>query len=146
MNLRELKLLNSKTCCGYEFTANDITKIEINKDYKFYGGRVQYYTITKCPKCHKEVVLLLEAYDNSYRVIDIAIAKEITESKAIKRIEEISKEWKGKDITGTVEMSAKDEELAEVISEAIKEKFICPNCNREFKTKAGLGKHIKSCK
>ena len=125
MNLRELKLLNSKTCCGYEFTANDITKIEINKDYKFYGGRVQYYTVTQCPKCHKEVVLMLEAYDNSYRVIDIGLTgrkEEVEEAKEI-----------------VVQHTAIEEKPVE-------EKFICPNCNKEFKTKAGLGKHIKSCK
>lgn len=73
MNLRELIVKNSKKCdCGYEFSVKDITKLEKNQDYRYYGGRVEYYTKTKCPKCNKEVILYLEAYDNSYRVIDIA--------------------------------------------------------------------------
>ena len=73
MDLRELIVKNSKKCdCGYEFSIKDIKELEKNNDYRYYGGRVEYYTKTKCPKCNKEVILYLEAYDNSYRVIDIA--------------------------------------------------------------------------
>lgn len=72
VNLRDLKLRNDKKCmCGYEFTANDILELISNKDYQFYGGRVTFYSRVVCPKCNKEEVILLEPYNNTYRVIDI---------------------------------------------------------------------------
>ena len=129
MDLRKLKLLNKKTCCGYEFTAKDITSLFKNDDYRFYGGRIEYYSTAKCPKCGQEVVLLLEAYDNSYRIVDIGINTKITASQAITMIDKAVKE-----------LTKKDEIMPSMVS------FVCPNCKKEFKTKAGLGKHIKSCK
>lgn len=84
MNLRELTVKNTKKCdCGYEFSVKDITTLEKNNDYRFYGGRVEYYTKTKCPRCNKEVILFLEAYDNSYRVIDIAENGNIDENEVV---------------------------------------------------------------
>lgn len=119
MELRNLKLLNSKKCpCGYEFTIKDITKIEVNTDYRFYGGRIQYYSIAKCPECKQEVVLLLEAYDNSYRIVDIGIDTIVDEQ---------------------------DEEVVEEVTEQVEEKNVCAKCNREFKSKAALTNHAKKC-
>lgn len=121
MELRELKLKNRKTCdCGHEFSNADIQPpIIINKDHKFYGGRVEYYVKSKCPKCNAEVYLLLEAYDNKYRVIDIGVEKET---------------------------AAKKEIVKEEIKEEIKsEGFICEKCGREFKSKSGLASHSRKC-
>lgn len=91
VNLRELKLLGEKVCnCGYEFTANDISNLVKNEDYQFYGGRVNYYSEIECPNCHNKQILLLEAYNNSYRVIDIG---EIPETASgIEQILEESRE------------------------------------------------------
>lgn len=89
MKLRELIVKNTKKCdCGYEFSIKDITTLEKNNDYRYYGGRVEYYTKAKCPRCNKEVILFLEAYNNSYRVIDIAEVKN-TSIKEIKEKEVI---------------------------------------------------------
>lgn len=114
MNLRDLKIRNSKICdCGYEFSAKEIKKLEKNNDYRYYGGRVQYYTEATCPKCKKNVILYLEAYNNSYRIIDIA----------------------------EIEATIKNEETDKTSNE-----FICPNCKKSFKNKAGLSVHLRSCK
>ena len=120
MNLRELKLIGRKGCCNHIFTAKDITSIHTNTDYHFYGGRVEYYSIARCPKCGQEVVLLLEAYDNSYRVVDIAIEKYNKKPK----IEIITKQ----------ELASKESN-----------KLICPKCKREFKSKSGLTSHMRKC-
>ena len=132
MELRDLALMNRKTCtCGHEFSNADIQPpIIINKDYRFYGGRVEYYMKTKCPKCGKEVYLLLEAYDNKYRVIDIGIdpnaAYEVVEEPKIQE---------------DVVIEEQPEE-----SKEIPEGFICDKCGREFKSKSGLTSHQRKCK
>ena len=77
LRIRDLKLRNKKECdCGHEFSNADIKPpIVKNTDYRFYGGRIEYYTKTQCPKCKKEIYLFLEAYDNKYLVIDTAEEK-----------------------------------------------------------------------
>lgn len=88
MNIRELKLRNKKICdCGHEFSNADIQPPIIkNTDYRFYGGRVEYYTKVKCKECGKEVYLFLESYDNKYRVIDTA--EEIKEETAEVKVQD----------------------------------------------------------
>ena len=129
MDLRALKLRNRKTCdCGHEFTNQDVRPpIIINKDYRYYGGRVECYTKAICPKCGQEVYLLLESYDNRYRVIDIG-----TDSKPIifeEPIQEVPKE-------------ESKEEMQEVKEET---QFKCEKCGREFKSKSGLASHSRKC-
>ena len=132
MELRELKLKNRKTCdCGHEFSNADIQPpIIINKDHKFYGGRVEYYVKSKCPKCGEEVYLLLEAYDNKYRVIDIGT------EKAAKR--GITKEEYDEAIDKEMSENKNEEEIKEV-------QFKCEKCGREFKSKSGLASHSRKC-
>ena len=119
VNLRELKLKGKIICdCGHVFTADNITELVQNNDYQFYGGRVAYYSKAKCPNCKKEVVLLLESYDCSYRVIDIGEEIKHTEF---------------------------EEEIENEKQEEISNEIICPKCKRAFKTKSGLKIHEKSC-
>lgn len=116
VDLRELKLRNSKTCqCGHEFTANDIVELISNKDYQFYGGRVSFYSRVTCPKCSKEQVILLEPYNNTYRVIDIGELQD--------------------------EMLANTEKDNVEHDDTLR----CSKCNREFKSIQGLRMHQKSC-
>lgn len=130
MELRDLILKHRKTCdCGHEFSNQDIQPpIIMNKDYKYYGGRVECYVKTKCPNCGQEVYILLESYDNKYRVIDIA--EDPNKPEAIE--EPIVEE--------------KQEETIEKTQEEIQEGFICDNCGREFKSKSGLTSHKRKCK
>ena len=123
MLLREMKLRNSNKCnCGHEFSHKDIKPPIIqNTDYNFYGGRVKYYIKTKCPKCKKEVYLLLENYNNrdGYKVIDVAEDEQInTEVNSYKKIEE----------SGNTEQ------------------FICDKCGKVCANKAGLTAHKRKCK
>lgn len=123
-NLRELKLRNSKECsCGHEFTANDIVELIKNNDYQFYGGRVAFYSKVECPNCHQKVVLLLEPYDNSYRIIDIG-------EELIEETQYIENENSSDNTIDTIEISGG---------------FVCEKCGRDFKSKAGLTAHQKSC-
>lgn len=89
VNLRKLKLKGKTICdCGHEFKANDITNLIKNNDYQYYGGRVECYSEIKCPDCKKDLVILLEPYNNSYRVIDIGILEdEVTTNKDINNLE-----------------------------------------------------------
>lgn len=134
MDLRALKLRNRKTCdCGHEFTNQDVKPpIVMNKDYRYYGGRVECYTRAICPECGQEYYLLLESYDNKYRVIDIAADSNKPEVIEKPQEEQIIEE--------------KQEETSEEIQEEIQEGFICDNCGREFKSKSGLASHKRKCK
>lgn len=116
LDLRELKLKNETRCeCGHEFAVGDIFKLERNTDHQFYGGRIDFYTKTRCPECGKEVVLLLQAYNNSYKVIDVC---ELNESPCESN-----------------ESSCKSNENA----------CICEKCGNTFKSIQGLRKHQKKC-
>lgn len=113
---KEYDVLNKTTCdCGYEFQTKDITGLEDIKDKGFYGNLVKYYSISKCPDCGKEVLLLLQQKGQTYQVIDIAVEKN-NKNKTAK--------------SGTNEENAINE-------------LICHVCKREFKSKAGLNQHLK---
>lgn len=73
MNVSELKVKNTTICeCAYDFCNKDIERIERNEDTRFYGGRITHYSKSKCPKCSKDVILLLKAENNTYTIVDIA--------------------------------------------------------------------------
>lgn len=121
VNLRELKLRNKTDCsCGHLFVANDISMLTKNIDFQFYGGRVGYYSELQCPDCKKEVVLLLEPYNCSYRIIDVGELPQ-----------------KSNEFSQKISQNGNDIEKTRV--------FKCVKCQREFKTPQGLIAHQRSC-
>lgn len=122
VNLRALKLKGKTICdCGHEFKANDITNLIKNNDYQYYGGRVECYSEIKCPDCKKDLVILLEPYNNSYRVIDVGTIIDV-----------------GISGDGII--------IKEGIDNLETNEFVCDKCHRTFKSKSGLSIHQKSCK
>lgn len=133
VNLRELKLRNEAKCsCGHDFVANDIIALIKNTDFQFYGGRVGYYSEVQCPKCKKEVVLLLEPYNCTYRIIDIGEL-----SQNCNEFEDISSQNR-KDLQKTNAVQVKE-------NIENQKNFQCAKCKREFKTPQALIAHQRSC-
>ena len=133
VNLRELKLRNKTTCsCGHQFIANDILSLYTNTDYQFYGGRVKYYSEVHCPECDKDVVILLEPYNCSYRIIDIGEFSQKSD-----HFEGISSQNR-KDLQKTNAVQVKE-------NIENQKNFQCAKCKREFKTPQALIAHQRSC-
>lgn len=115
---KEYEVLNKTVCnCGYEFKINDITNLEDIKEKGFYGNLVKFYSNSRCPKCGKDVLLLLQQKGQTYEIIDIAIEKW---AKTLASNSKISQE------------------------KVISNELICPVCKKECKNKAGLNAHIKT--
>lgn len=120
MDLKGYKVKGTTKCnCGYEFTIKDMKKLQRIDDSKFYGGAVRHVDNVNCPNCQKETLLLIKQQGQTYIVKDIA-----------------QKEKQEAAITHTEVTSNKETNTSN--------DFICPECEKAFKSKAGLSVHIKS--
>ncbi len=118
INNKDYDVLGKTTCdCGYTFNTKDIKELKDVKEKGFYGNLVKYYSTSKCPKCGKEVLLLLKQKGQTYDVLDIAIEKSMQE------------------LTSNSKISTE---------KIVDNELICPVCQRTFKNKAGLNVHIKT--
>lgn len=119
MNYHGYELKNGQTCnCGYIFKINDMTKLQRIPENDMYGGIVKHLSETKCPGCGRETLLLLKQQGQTYVIKGIAqkeLQKEVTEEPIINPEE----------------------------SETISNEFICPVCEKSFKSKSGLTSHMK---
>lgn len=132
MDLQDYKIKNSTTCdCGYDFTIHDMTELKRVNDSKFYGGNIKHVSETHCPLCLRKTLLLLKQVGQTYKVIDIAQKdKPIIEAKRIVI-----------DNNGVEQTQINSNKTNNVGNE-----FICPNCQKSFKSKSGLSIHSKTCK
>jgi len=70
--------LNTVSCCGHTFTAQDIkpplmtAEKAFGKKERMYGGRATWFANANCPECGKEYVLWLEPKAPNYRVLTIS--------------------------------------------------------------------------
>ena len=136
LELNKLKLKGRTKCdCGYEFTSKDITNLIKNEDVHYYGGRVEYYCIAICTNCKKEMILMLESYDNTYRIIDIA-----ENIQNVSKIEKLSQN-NTKNVIKDTESDSKNVKVQKTNENVV----ICENCGRTFKSFAGLSSHLKKC-
>lgn len=132
---QNIKVKGTTVCdCGRQFVITDIQKLEDIDDKHFYGGLVKYYSKAKCPKCGKEVILLLRQAGQTYEVVNIA-----------EEIQEENKEVKEDNIE--TEKEAEENNKNTENEESLKAKtnsFVCGICHREFKSKSGLTSHLKT--
>lgn len=124
--LQNIKIKNTTKCeCDREFIINDIKKLEKVNDKSFYSGVVKHYSKAICPKCGKEVILLLKQVGQTYKVLNIA--EEIKEND--KRIEIHQPE---------------ETTMANKETKTESNKLICPICKKECKSKSGMAAHMRA--
>jgi len=71
--------LNRTTCCGHQFTANDIKGRLMNQkqalntnEPNLWGGNAERFAYTSCPKCQREYVMWLKIQPPNYRVLTLS--------------------------------------------------------------------------
>jgi len=71
--------LNRTTCCNHQFTANDIKGKLMNQkealgtnDPHLWGGNVQRFAYTTCPKCNKKYLMWLKISPPSFKVMTLS--------------------------------------------------------------------------
>ena len=116
MDLKDYEIKNTIKCkCGHEFTIKDMKKLQrIENDAKFYGGIVKHFDEIKCPVCGRDTMLLIKQQGQTYVVKDIAQRKE-------------------QDAINVDDSKDNNETTNEII---------CSVCQRSFKNKSGLAKHM----
>lgn len=122
-NIKEYKVQNKKTCdCGHEFTLNDVDGIRKIHEHGYYGNIVKDVSITKCPQCDKETILLLRQKGQTWEIIDTAIKENTNTPKIV--TDETRNENEGNNET--------------------RQEFICPVCEKVCKNKIGLNAHMRT--
>ena len=127
--LENMKIKNTTICeCGREFVITDIQKLERIDNKNFYSGVVKHYSKAICPKCGKEVILLLKQVGQTYKVLNIA-----------ENIETLIEKDNGKMANPYIE-TTNDNNEANIESNEL----ICPVCKKECKNKSGLTAHMRT--
>ncbi len=123
IDVKEIQVLNSKKCnCGYEFTLKDFTKLEnLTDTHGFYANIVKHYSMAKCPKCQKEVILLLKQKGQTWEIMNTAKLINSNDNNVA---------------TIKPEIVSKSETIVD-------NKLICPVCKKVCKSKIGLNAHMK---
>lgn len=123
MKFQELEIRNTKKCdCGHEFTLQDMTDLKRIDEHGFYGNIVKHFSYTKCPKCHKDRLLLLKQAGQTWEIVSIAVSK--TENQVQNNV--------GKAI------NENNEENKNTLE------FICSECKKVCKSQIGLNSHMKT--
>lgn len=143
--LENMKIKNTTICeCEREFVITDIQKLERVDDKNFYSGVVKHYSKAICPKCGKEVILLLKQVGQTYKVINIAEYGHVTaglltttenNEETLHKTELNLAQNKTASITTNLENNEVNTESNELI---------CPVCKKECKNKSGLTAHIRT--
>lgn len=137
IDIKDIKVLNKLDCiCGkHEFTLADLRGLEQLTDTNgFYGNLVKHYSMSKCPECGKEIILLLRQKGQTWEIMNTAEL----EQKATELLKEEVADTNVGDLT-TTEQTTMDSDEEKTDSQ----EFICPECKREFKSKSGLALHMK---
>ena len=122
-DIKEYKVQNKRICdCGHEFNINDVNGIQKINEHGYYGNVVKHASITKCPICKKETVLLLKQKGQTWGIIDIAVKEKTNRTE-------------DKTITTKNENKEKTETSQE---------FVCPVCEKICKSKIGLNAHMRT--
>ena len=138
-----LILKGRKICdCGREFDIHDIKKLERIDDNSFYAGVVKHYSKTNCPKCNKEVILLLKQIGQTYEIINVAEEISDTKIKANKVVEEEKNKDLIKKIADINENTTEEATIDIDTKEVSSKEFICQECGKALKTKSGLTNHL----
>ena len=73
---KEYEIKSSTKCdCGHEFEAKELKELKKINQPGFYGNVVKHYSHATCPKCGKDVILLMKQVGQTYKVIDTASMK-----------------------------------------------------------------------
>ena len=122
MNLKDYEIKKTTTCeCGHDFNIKDFVKLNRINEHGFYSNQVQHYSPAICPKCKKEVILLLKQKGQTYVVIDIATKKN----------------------ENTKNIVTEPTSIIETKNETSNE-FICPQCKKVCKNQLGLNAHMRT--
>lgn len=116
---KEYEIRSSTKCdCGHEFEAKELKELKKINQPGFYGNVVKHYSHATCPKCGKDVILLMKQVGQTYKVIDTAIEKvKNTSAEATVTVEE--------KVTNNNEI-------------------ICPICGKACKSQIGYNSHMKT--
>lgn len=116
---KEYEIRSSTKCdCGHEFEAKELKELKKINQPGFYGNVVKHYSHATCPKCGKDVILLMKQVGQTYKVIDTAIEKvKNTSTEATVTVEE--------KVTNNNEI-------------------ICPICGKACKSQIGYNSHMKT--
>lgn len=117
MNIKDFEIENTTKCkCGHDFTLQDITELKVIDEHGFYGNIVKHCSLTKCPVCNKETLLLLRQKGQTWEIISRAVKKAESETNKINIEEEKN----------------------------INKEFICPECKKVCKSQLGLSTHMRT--
>ena len=145
IDIKEIEILNSTKCdCGHEFTLNDFTTLEQLQDaHGFYSNLVKHYCQTFCPKCGKQIILLLKQKGQTWEIMNTAVLKnaESTFNEIITNTEETVENLEGEKVENNNEETTTNENETENNST---EEFICPVCEKVCKNKSGLTAHMRT--
>lgn len=126
MDLKGYNLKNTTKCeCGYEFDIHDMKNLQRLSE-PLYGGSVKHVDEIKCPKCNKDTLLLIKQQGQTYLIKDIGQKdkQKYTDNKIKNTIENNTKNTLNKQLNNT------------------SNEIICPVCQRVFKNKSGLSRHM----
>lgn len=86
--------LNTKQCCGHEFTANNIKGRLMSQqealgtnNFHLWGGNAKKFAETVCPVCEKEYLMWLKPQGGNYRVLTISNLSSDNEEEKIVEVE-----------------------------------------------------------
>lgn len=151
MEMKNVIVRGTTKCdCGYEFSLQDLTKLEKITDHGFYGGIVKHCSEAICPNCNKKVILLLKQVGQTWEVIN-TVVKEEDKTDSIENNNVEVEETETKNIKNDNVNINDDKTEAEIDKNNEKEEenntsndFICPVCERACKSQIGLNSHMKT--
>lgn len=120
MDIKDFEVQNLTKCeCGHEFVIEDMADLKRLYEKGFYSNVIKHCSITNCPNCNKETLLLLKQKGQTYEILDIAIRKEnkVIVQEPRKAIEQ--------------EITTSDE-------------CICNVCGKVCKNQIGLNAHMRT--
>lgn len=121
IELKDYIIQDTNVCeCGHEFILNDIAELSRIDEHGFYANIIKNCSLTKCPKCNKEKLLLLKQKGQTWEILSIATKKNTKTENTIKEAE-----------------SQNEKETEE------SKDFICPTCQKVCKNQLGLNAHMR---
>lgn len=142
IDVKELEILNRTTCkCGHEFTLKDIKSVEFLQDaHGFYGNLVKHYSKVICPKCNKEIIVLLKQVGQTWELMNTAIIKGKQDANNEENASYIEEEAQ----VQLIENNPERTEIENKEENNQSQEFICPECKKVCKNKVGLTAHMKT--
>lgn len=114
---KDYEIKDSVICnCGHKFTLRDVNGLEPLDQHGFFANIVKNCSVTNCPECGLETILLLKQRGQTWDILGIAAAKDGISQATIQNKTEKEKN----------------------------EEFICPECQKVCKNKVGLIGHMRT--